>query len=748
MIRKTTINFLFLLLVCGSSSLSAQDVNTAKKFFSKGEYELALGQLRNLPVMNGDAYGIKAHVHFAQDQFEDALMAIDSHMVKEAKFKNKFLLMKATCLHQKHEFVRAIDLYKAYIQAEKLSEEEYQSVVQEVTRCLAGLNEKIAESENYYLAHPGRTFNSHGNDLLVITSADDLDLYYFSSNRFELGKDESWFRGRTETYDIFYTERINGDWNRAELMNSAVNSPLAERAIGIQDDEILFERKSLEPSSDLFTTSNRFDKNASVSKYEPNWPYKNPEEDKSLNFVTAEMIIFSSKRRGGFGGYDLYYSLLGSEGWSPAINMGPKVNSPFDETYADMDPKSRTLYFSSDRTSSMGGFDLFKSPYDSLLQEWQQVSNMGFPINSAGDDVYFRLGTQEYFGTISSNRMGGQGQLDIYFIYDRKIQKKKELAQSFFVLDITPDKPVVEMKSEVVSAEEILSEEILSEEIPLKVIQSEEKLSEIDTSSTTPAVNEPVVNIPNPSSVNDDVYLSPLFFKALKDLNLPVNARELSTVSEILKSDSSAKVIVQVFTQEGNSKTGDLFYSTKPGISVQQILNSYGISKDRILTQGFGSFYPLVDASTKGPELQKYARDINSHIRLQVISVQQQNIYYKEIDVRPDLRKSEYTELLKKNEGISFRIKLFDDVAQAVHPYLESMPEGMIEPSENGFDYLSGHFKSYKEASIQWKSLQKNGLNYSIPIAYYKGLRIGYEQSIELSKTYPDLIDYLKEIYE
>lgn len=129
----------------------------------------------------------------------------------------------------------------------------------------------------------------------------------------------------------------------------------------------------------------------------------------------GKTIYFASDRIGGHGGLDIYRIERKSDGtWTAPINLGPEVNTAANEDAPFIHPDQQTLFFTSDGPRSMGGRDIFKTML--VNGKWTRPENMGYPVNTTANDNYFTLiadGTRGYF---SSDRKGGQGGQDIYFI--------------------------------------------------------------------------------------------------------------------------------------------------------------------------------------------------------------------------------------------------------------------------------------------------------------------------------------------
>ncbi len=129
----------------------------------------------------------------------------------------------------------------------------------------------------------------------------------------------------------------------------------------------------------------------------------------------GKTIYFASDRNGGKGGLDIWKTELKADGkWSVPLNLGPEVNTTANEDAPFIHPDQKTLFFTSDGHNTMGGNDIFKS--NLVNGKWTKPENMGYPVNTTANDNYFTLladGKRAYF---SSDRKGGQGAQDIYYI--------------------------------------------------------------------------------------------------------------------------------------------------------------------------------------------------------------------------------------------------------------------------------------------------------------------------------------------
>ena len=149
-------------------------------------------------------------------------------------------------------------------------------------------------------------------------------------------------------------------------------------------------------------------KNINTSYHESSACYS--PDGKSVYFVT-------DKPDGGLGDRDIYISNKDEKGkWGKAINLGPTINTQYGEEGVFIHPDGKTLYFSSQGHKSMGGYDIFKSVLNTETKVWSEPENIGYPVNTPDDDVFFVTSASGKHGYYASFNATGYGEKDIYMV--------------------------------------------------------------------------------------------------------------------------------------------------------------------------------------------------------------------------------------------------------------------------------------------------------------------------------------------
>lgn len=154
----------------------------------------------------------------------------------------------------------------------------------------------------------------------------------------------------------------------------------------------------------------------------------------------GKQIFFSSNRKGGIGGMDIWTSTLLDNGkWSKPKNMGDAINTKGDEDGVYISPDGNTLYFSSNGRGGFGGFDIFVCNKNEF-GTWTKPRNLGYPINSAGDDVFFTPDEDSTTAYFTSYRYGSKG-ADIFVVLLEDKSNNRPIINYGFIVDQT-DRPL------------------------------------------------------------------------------------------------------------------------------------------------------------------------------------------------------------------------------------------------------------------------------------------------------------------
>jgi len=320
------------------------------------------------------------------------------------------------------EFENAVEYYNAYL-AKLDKDSEYRDedkipqsqVKRRIYECENGL-EFVNNARNFVITNLGNEINSNSLDYAPVINADET-VMIFTSRRKEDNLNENVYDDNFAYEDIFISRKVDGKWLPAENIGETVNTLYFESSSALSADGQQLYIYRDENNGDLFVSDRKSD---------GTWSQPTPVSDNinssySENSVSiapdGQTIYFSSNRPGGYGGLDLYKCEKDRRGvWGKVTNLGDKINTPFDEDGVFIDHDNNTLFFSTRGRKGMGGYDIFKSVYDEENASWGEPVNLGYPINTPDDDIYFvstKDGKRGYYATV---RNDGIGYLDIYMV--------------------------------------------------------------------------------------------------------------------------------------------------------------------------------------------------------------------------------------------------------------------------------------------------------------------------------------------
>lgn len=241
--------------------------------------------------------------------------------------------------------------------------------------------------------------------------------------------------------DVFTSTLENGKWTKAISVGKKINSGLDEQVVGLKADasEMLIYIDHIDEFGDIYTSEK---KNGEYGKYKPLPPNVNQKIEHSGSISVDGNTLFFVRAEARGAQTDIYICRkLPSGSWSEPLKLGPEVNSPFDEDFPYLSIDGKTLYFSSQGHNSMGGFDLFKSTWDSEANIWTKAENLGYPVNTTDDDKSISITPDNRVGYISACRPGGCGDLDIYRIKFNDVDQKLTIYLCNVILGDSLNKP-------------------------------------------------------------------------------------------------------------------------------------------------------------------------------------------------------------------------------------------------------------------------------------------------------------------
>jgi tetratricopeptide (TPR) repeat protein len=328
----------------------------------------------------------------------------------------------ARIAHAEFNFKEAIKTYKKFLSITDNKNPERRRVIGDIQRCAAGMRITL-QPELALVENLGEGVNSRFDEFAPLQSPTYDDRVYFSATRDDAAgglRNSACLPDKKNGYyftDIYYTEIEGTDWKTPKRIESElINTPHHELLLDIVNGgkTLIFYRSVNGFSGDIIVdTFKATEENRTVISPKLVSPLKPENGDNSLYFFNDTILVFAARLPQGAGGLDLYYSVQQQGLWSEPKNLGKNVNTPYDETAPYLAKDGRTLYFSSNSTASMGGYDIFKSTFDDDSLRFRPAENLGKPINSPGDDMYFRLSPDGLGGYFCSNRKESFGGRDI-----------------------------------------------------------------------------------------------------------------------------------------------------------------------------------------------------------------------------------------------------------------------------------------------------------------------------------------------
>lgn len=430
-----SLKLVFLFLVLSSNIVLAQDKATSKlanEYFNDGNFAAALDEYLDLLESNPDdeKFNYRAGVCYLNTNIDksNAIPYLEKALASESPNPNTYYLL-GRAYHFAYKFPNAIKMFEEFKKLDKGNSANIDDVEKQIEYCYNAI-EIMKFPLNVKFENAGDVINSTTKDYYPFVPVNESYLIYNSkrddgSNKLPDGSFNS---------EIYISKVKNGKFTNARKLDQNINTlDGSEEIAGMSADgkKLLLYFENEEYYGDLFIADFNGNKVENLEKLPKEINSKDNEIAATITQDGNE-LYFASNREGGYGGVDIYVSRKLPNGkWGPAQNLGPTVNTFYDEDFPNITADGRTLYFSSKGHTSMGGYDIFKAGWNQKKRNWGDVKNVGYPLNTPEDNMNFRVSESGRTGYISALRAKGKGDLDIYAVTFNEVDQQYTVIKGY-----------------------------------------------------------------------------------------------------------------------------------------------------------------------------------------------------------------------------------------------------------------------------------------------------------------------------
>ncbi len=361
------------------------------------------------------------------DQKQKAIEIIEQVKVTNPKYNLvNFYLGKAYAVN--YQFDKAVNYFNMFLASATSEDASQKGLAMQMLDNCKNAKEILADTiTQNTVKNIGYPINSQYSEYVPVISADGSVLIFTYRGIKSKGAENVEQSMGSEAYneDVFISYKKDGEWTEPKSIGDNINTNNHDAAIALSvDGQSLFIYKSENNNLGDIYLSRLIGKN--WSKPQPlkgDINKKDSWEGSCSLSPNGKILYFSSDRDGGFGGRDIYKAELQPDGsWRKVQNLGPHINTIYNDDAPFIHPDGKTLYFSSEGHSSIGGYDIFSAVLN-RFGSFGVSKNLGYPINTVDDNRYFVLAADGKTGYYSGGGEKSIGEQDIFKITTGKIEK-------------------------------------------------------------------------------------------------------------------------------------------------------------------------------------------------------------------------------------------------------------------------------------------------------------------------------------
>ncbi len=394
----------------------AKYLKNAERHIGFEEYDQAIPDLEKaiqINPKNAMSQFLIGKCYFITHEKSKAAIHLQSAFELDSEVDPGLNVYCAKALHYKLQFDEAISFYRKAIAGVAGKSPEYAEFEMAIRQCEYG-KIVVANPVAAKIVNIGPTINTAHIEHSPVISADESVLIFTSRRPGNTGSapDGSW-----HDEDLYISEQVAGKWSTPRNLGKGVNKPDHDASISLSPDgQRLFIYKNPPGKGDIFECDLKGKEWTSPENI--GMPISDSRSFESAITLSSDgkTAFFGTDREGGKGLRDIWMVKKDAAGkWGNPVNLPAPINSVYNEDSPFLHPNGKTLYFSSDGTNSIGGYDIFKTEIKAD-GTWSIPENLGYPINTGDHDIYFVLSADGRHGYYSSAKEGGYGHEDIYQI--------------------------------------------------------------------------------------------------------------------------------------------------------------------------------------------------------------------------------------------------------------------------------------------------------------------------------------------
>jgi len=561
-----------------------------------------------------------------------------SHKEKHAPSDAYNYLGKA--YHLNYQFDSAIRYFKKFLTG--IDTVKDKQTTKETNRYIQMCNNGkilVASPVKMTVQNLGDSVNSAYPDYSAMVSADESQIFFTSRRVGQKDPTGQYFE------NIYMANKVNGVWGHAYNIGPPINEQgRHEATVGLSPDgqTIFIYRDDGNGDGNIYTTHLNGTMWTAPEKLNENIDSKYWEPSASMS-ADGQNLYFSSNRPGGFGGLDLYRShMLPNGQWGKAVNLGPKINTEYDEDAPFAHPNGTTLYFSSKGHNTMGGYDIFASTLDSnsngMMQIWDEPVNIGYPVNTPGDDIFFFPTTDGKGAYYSSFKDSGVGEKDIYRITFP--EKKLENITVYRGVIKSGVDSTVPQNVEIVVTDNETGEQvgvyhpnsatgqyliILPGGKNYNIVYHADDFlfhsENIDVrDSSSYRILDKAVDL-NPLKVGERIVLNNIFFPSGRAELAPESKAELERLYDLMTKFKGLQVEISGHTDAQGSDAINMPLSQHRAEAVVHYIVKMGIDSSRFQAKGYGPTMPIAKNKNADGSWNREGMRLNRRIEFKVLSL-------------------------------------------------------------------------------------------------------------------------------